>query len=214
MLAIGEVPKRGHNTYQNFYYIQEGDMFSAIRTALAGEGVIVLSSVDDVDRSDGAVLVKMTITLTDGEETYATTWFGENKQGVYSAYTGALKTWCQKTFLVADGGNQENTVMDSDGFDQRKDRPGGPAPFPSKYSPSGPVEKIQKKNGAQSNVWALIGAIDMDRGEVTKAAKRYIKEQYDAWTTASMSQSDLEDFAAHLGAMSTEERRVWCRGLL
>jgi len=203
MLAIGEVPKRGHNKYQDFYYIQEGDMFSAIRTALAGEGVIVLSSVDDVDRSDGAVLVKMTITLTDGEETYATTWFGENKQGVYSAYTGALKTWCQKTFLVADGTNQESTSIDSDSFDQREN----PAP-------AGPVEKIQKKNGAQSNVWALIGAIDMDRGEVTKAAKRYIKEQYDAWDTASMSQAELEDFAAFLSAMSADERRAWCRGLL
>jgi hypothetical protein len=203
MLAIGEVPKRGHNTYQDFRYIQEGDMFSAIRTALAGEGVIVLSSVDDVDRSGGAVLVKMTITLTDGEETYATTWFGENKQGVYSAYTGALKTWCQKTFLVADGTNQENTAIDSDSFDQRED------PAPPKA-----VEKIQKKNGAQSHVWALIGAIDLDKGEIAKAAKRYIKQRYDAWDTASMSQSELEEFGAFLSDMSPRERLDWCRGLL
>lgn len=203
MLAIGEVPKRGHNTYQDFRYIQEGDMFSAIRTALAGEGVIVLSSVDDVDRSGGAVLVKMTITLTDGEETYETTWFGENKQGVYSAYTGALKTWCQKTFLVADGTNQENTVMDSDSFDQRED------PAPPKA-----VEKIQKKNGAQAHVWALIGAIDSDKNEITKAAKKYIKQRYDAWDTASMSQSELEEFGAFLSDMSPRERLDWCRGLL
>jgi hypothetical protein len=123
MKEVGYVPKKGYNDFHKYNYVMEADLVDAIRDKLAEQKVFVFSSVDEIIQDevfdkDGALWgwrtrVKMTFTLVDGEsgEQFSVTYYGtgddKGDKGAYKAYTGAVKYFLMKSFLVATGDDPE-----------------------------------------------------------------------------------------------------------
>ncbi len=91
----------------------ETDLLEAIRDKLAQKKVFIFSSVDELVQEGTLTTVKMTFTFVDGEsgEQYSVTYYGtgddKGDKGVYKAYTGCLKYFLMKTFLVPTGDDPE-----------------------------------------------------------------------------------------------------------
>jgi hypothetical protein len=129
MAEIGRVEKRGRNDFHNYDYVTEADLIAEVRDKLAARGVMVLPSVvGDVEereittargQSSTISTVRVAFTFVDGEsgETHTCEWAGQGDdggdKGVYKAYTGALKYFLMKTFLIRHG----SAVVGADVFD-------------------------------------------------------------------------------------------------
>lgn len=107
MAAVDAVPKLGWNAHFKYNYVREADMAAAVRSQLLEQGIAFIPSMQGVPNTQGNVTtVNMTMTFVDVEtgETYTAFWCGagqdSSEKGLYKAYTGAIKTFFQKCFLV------------------------------------------------------------------------------------------------------------------
>ena len=126
MEKISRVPKNGKNKFFNYDYVTEADLTDHIRPILAEEGVAFTSTVLEATKApiekegakenkEGAIsTVKMLFRLIDADDgsSIESVFLGEGSdkgdKGFYKAYTGCVKYFLMKTFLVATGDDPEN----------------------------------------------------------------------------------------------------------
>ncbi len=122
LAEVHRVPKNGRNDFHNYDYVTESDLVDHIRDKLAEQGVAIFPSVRDSKvveledhrkRQTFLTTVTLDVTLIDGEsgDLMTTTWIGQGldpaDKGYYKAYTGALKYFLLKTFLISTGDDPE-----------------------------------------------------------------------------------------------------------
>ena len=122
MSEVHRVPKNGRNDFHNYDYVTESDLVDHIRDKLAEQGVAIFPSVRDHEvaetedqrkRTVYLTTVTLDVTLVDGEsgDMITTTWVGQGMdqgdKGYYKAYTGAIKYFLLKTFLISTGDDPE-----------------------------------------------------------------------------------------------------------
>lgn len=126
MEKISRVPKNGKNKFFNYDYVTEADLTDHIRPILAEEGIAFTSTVLEATKTpvekegskenkEGAIsTVKMLFRLIDADDgsSIESVFLGEGSdkgdKGFYKAYTGCVKYFLMKTFLVATGDDPEN----------------------------------------------------------------------------------------------------------
>lgn len=119
MAAVHHVPKRGRNAFHGYDYATEADIVAVIRQELATRHVMLIPSVESIDRQPvgekGSVLttLSMRFTFLDGEsgESLERPWCGagtdKEDKGLYKAMTGGEKYFLLKTFLIPTGDDPE-----------------------------------------------------------------------------------------------------------
>jgi len=134
---ISRVPKNGKNKFFNYDYVTEADLTDHIRPILAEEGVVFTATVleatktpptekeNSKENKEGILsTVKMQFRLVDADDGsfIESIFLGEGTdkgdKGFYKAYTGCVKYFLMKTFLVATGDDPED-----DGAPKEKGKP-------------------------------------------------------------------------------------------
>lgn len=112
---IERVPKHGHNSYYNYDYATESDLVETVRPALSKAGLAMFATIVQVEALENnitRVAVDITLGCADTGEVWTSRWFGDGQdkgeKGIYKAYTGAIKYWLMKTFLVSTGDDPED----------------------------------------------------------------------------------------------------------
>jgi hypothetical protein len=113
MAEVGRVPKSGYNDFHKYHYVTEADLVEAVREKLAARNVVLIPSAESVEQHGNVSHVRMTFTFMDGDtgETFQSSWFGSGEdkgdKGIYKAFTGGLKYFLMKSFLIATGDDPE-----------------------------------------------------------------------------------------------------------
>lgn len=134
MADVGYIQKDGFNSFHKYKYVTEAALVDAVRTKLAAANVMLIPSVVGVDerqittkKGDHSTVstLRMEFTFCDGDtgETFTVQWAGAGDdaadKGIYKAYTGALKYFLMKTFLIPTGDDPESdTASDECGSDR------------------------------------------------------------------------------------------------
>jgi hypothetical protein len=125
MADLNWVEKRGRNVHFNYDYATESDILAAIRPRLAEAGIFVQTIVEaesatptGKESQNGAKMMRHRVQLL---HIFYDSASGESLEGVgigysnddsdkgfYKAYTGAVKYFFAKTFLVSSGDDPEN----------------------------------------------------------------------------------------------------------
>ncbi len=120
--AVSRIPKNGRNNFHNYTYATESDITDGLRELLNANGLAFLPpSVISWERDETAdnpkigprtrVQVQFALGCSDTGETFTTILWGEANdnadKGFYKAYTGAVKYYLMKTFLIATGDDPE-----------------------------------------------------------------------------------------------------------
>lgn len=121
------IGKSGYNSFQKYHYSTEQDIIEEIKKHLASIGVVLLPSVIlEEHRERGKndfVRVGISFLLVDTEsgESLERVFYGTGEdngdKALYKAYTGAMKYFLSKTFLIAsdDDPERDNEVDDRTG---------------------------------------------------------------------------------------------------
>jgi hypothetical protein len=148
MAEISRIPKRGRHSNLRYDYVQEADLMDLLRDRMADQGVVIFPSVrahqmlesrDDRGRVNFLTTVTLEITMIDSEsgDELTTTWIGQGMdagdKGYYKAYTGAIKYFMLKTFLISTG-DEATTPMPPP--HERRPRQPGPEPPPHQEPPT------------------------------------------------------------------------------
>ena len=127
MADLNWVEKRGRNAHFNYDYATESDILAAIRPRLAEKGIFVQTIVEAEEAiptgkatRDGAAILRHRVQLlhifydSESGETLEGIGIGysndDSDKGFYKAYTGAVKYFFAKTFLVSTGDDPETAT--------------------------------------------------------------------------------------------------------
>tara|TARA_R110000824_G_scaffold49264_3_gene138293 strand:+ start:1016 stop:1741 length:726 start_codon:yes stop_codon:yes gene_type:complete len=123
--SIRNVTKDGYNEFHKYKYAEEAAIVKACRWELAQRHIMVIPSIESVDRTGTLTTITTSFTLYDGEsgETITSHWAGtgddKGDKGLYKALTGSLKTYLTKLLLLptGDDAEQESPVSVSPEFE-------------------------------------------------------------------------------------------------
>lgn len=110
---VSRIPKNGYNSFHKYHFVQEADLLDMGRPLLLEHGILLLTNAVEESRSGDIAKVKMEFTLVDidtGAELKSYYWGeGQDKgdKAIYKAYTGAVKYFLLKMFLVSTGDDAE-----------------------------------------------------------------------------------------------------------
>lgn len=122
MQEIGYVKKAGRNTFHGYDYVTEADLVDAVREKLAARNVVVIPSLSGIDergvtnakgKASTVTTARVAFTFCDGDsgQTHTAEWAGAGDdpadKGLYKAYTGAVKYFLMKSFLIPTGDDPE-----------------------------------------------------------------------------------------------------------
>lgn len=127
LASVHAIGKSGRNDFHGYDYATESDITNAVRRLLGEHGIALFPSVKEVDvkevknaRGKTTKLTTVTLQITLAHSsggTMVVEWRGQGEdsgdKGYYKAYTGAMKYFLLKTFLISTGDDPEAT--DSDG---------------------------------------------------------------------------------------------------
>lgn len=130
MAEVERIPKNGWNSFHKYKYAQEADVSEHLRKAFATQGLFVLPSClkqeivtqagKDGD-SNYLTIIDMEMTIVDTEtgESVTVKWAGQGQdkgdKGLYKAFTGAVKYFLMKTFLIPTGDDPEEDERPENG---------------------------------------------------------------------------------------------------
>lgn len=159
---IGYVKKAGRNKFHGYDYVTEADLVDAVREKLASRNVIVLPSLigyneravtSEKGKHSTITTVRVAFTFCDGDsgETLRAEWAGAGDdpadKGLYKAYTGAVKYFLMKSFLIPTGDDPEA----DDGTDRRS--AGGQSSPPRTQPTIKDVEHVERSDVTVSDPW-------------------------------------------------------------
>lgn len=173
---VTRVPKRGRNDFHKYDYVTESDLVDHIRDKLAEKGVAIFPSVrehftetieDNRGRAQYLTTITLDVTLIDGEsgDIMTTSWVGQGldnaDKGYYKAYTGAVKYFLMKTFMISTGDDPElDTYREAPPRRQQPQAPARqPAPKASKPAPQERPTRPANPEERQNDVMAEFGAL-------------------------------------------------------
>jgi hypothetical protein len=211
MGEVCKVPKSGRNDYHKYDYATESDLTEAIRSKLADQGVAILPSVVEVKseplasskRNEILTTATLEITLICAEsgESRVTRWQGQGldagDKGYYKAYTGAMKYFLMKTFLISTGDDPEE-----DGQDRR---PASQAR--SERAPQQATKAALQAAGLPLDEWeSLMRGAGL---EDLKAASAACAAGFKKGSVRDLSADDLVKVNRKLAGMAVEQRREY-----
>jgi hypothetical protein len=176
LAEVEGVKKRGHNNFHNYDYVMEADLTDAIRPLMAKHGLSMTFGTGELrELASGVLAVQCRITLgdIDGNEMIVEMWgTGQDKgdKALYKAYTGAVKYFLYKTFMISTNDDPEK-----DGKDEGKGAGKPPAAAPPKAGapPSAKAPPPVKKTG-EFDV-AAVASYDSKKKPGTKAFQVTLK---------------------------------------
>lgn len=196
---VHRVPKNGRNDFHKYDYVTESDLVDHIRDKLAEHGVAIFPSVrahdvvemeDQRKRTVYLTTVTLDISLVDGEsgDTMTTTWIGQgidqSDKGYYKAYTGAMKYFLMKTFMISTGDDPEQDEVTRE---------------PTKTSPTdtfvGLLDEVLDKGAREQFVALYVSRMKAQKLEDIDAAK-------------------VGAMCRKLKAMSNKERATYVSGVI
>lgn len=145
--AVSRIPKNGRNNFHNYSYATESDITDGLRELLNANGLAFLPpSVISWERDETAdnpkigprtrVQVQFALGCSDTGETYTTVLWGEANdnadKGFYKAYTGAVKYYLMKTFLIATGDDPEQDTHQQPASFTPRQQPQAARPQPAR----------------------------------------------------------------------------------
>jgi ERF superfamily len=144
MGEVGRIEKKGRNPHHGYSYAKEEDIVEAVREKLASRKVMMLPSLTGItereytyttskgeEKTSVITTARVKFEFLDGEseERYACEWAGQGDdpadKGLYAAYTGAVKYFITKGFLIPTGDDPEANPG-SDERSQQRSRPSKP----------------------------------------------------------------------------------------
>lgn len=157
--AVSRIPKNGRNNFHNYSYATESDITDGLRELLNTNGLAFLPpSVISWERDEAAdnpkigprtrVQVQFALGCSDTGETYTTILWGEANdnadKGFYKAYTGAVKYYLMKTFLIATGDDPEQDTHQAATYSQPRQQA---ARLPAKAESPAPQKRPMTRDG-------------------------------------------------------------------
>lgn len=224
MSEMGRVEKKGYNAFHKYAYVTESDLTDALRDKLATRNVIIIPSLESITHEDTLTTITMTFVLVDADsgEKHEVKWGGtgddRGDKGLYKAYTGALKYFLMKTFLVSQGDDPESDTATDKRAQDKSEAATKACPECGK---SNAVIKGKeeygggwvcfKKKGGCGYSWQEEPASDAPTAEVT-ALREKIKEAMTAlneagdtpeWTVQRVNEMVRENFNGKVTARLT-----------
>jgi hypothetical protein len=203
---VGRVAKNGRNDFHGYDYALESDIMDAVRGALADNDIAIFPSVVDVEtttvkernRDAQLVTVKMNIMIVHASGQHMTvSWRGQGvdsgDKAYYKAYTGAMKYFLLKTFLISTGDDPEAT--DAHGEPTRGAKPTRPQ-----------AKKQSAKRGPERKPQAQKSAPTKAPAEPTDHSKSQ------AWKDASARFWAVANGAEGITDEEIEQWRTWLKG--
>lgn len=200
MLDVDKVEKRGWNPQgAGYHYATDYDILNALRTAMAGRGLVVFPSVREysvrtIQTRNGTAninTVLMDFTFVDAAtgESQTVSAVGEGMdsgdKGCYKAMTGAVKYALLKTFLVPTGDDAEKPdTTDNQAPAQQTTGPG--------YTPR-PSAPQQAASGAPLKGWT--GSQTIEFGKFKGQAWASVDDSYLDWLVAKGTNPQVKDMA-------------------
>jgi outer membrane biosynthesis protein TonB len=105
--AAGSIKKSGYNAEHDYHFARETDINDELRELLYQHGLSFDSRVLETRKNGNITLLKMLITWTDCETGYFEEheWLGNGfdtvDKGIYKSYTGGIKYFLMKQFLIS-----------------------------------------------------------------------------------------------------------------
>lgn len=120
MSEVGYMKKDGKNAFHKYTYVSEANVSEKLRISFIANGLVLIPSchTSRVER-DGVVFVEMGFEIYHAEtgQSVDISWCGSGQdvskagkmgdKGLYQAYTGAVKYFLMKTFLIPTGDDPE-----------------------------------------------------------------------------------------------------------
>lgn len=210
MAEVSRVKKSGRNDFHRYDYATESDLTDAIRGHLAAQGVAILPSVVEVKseplasskRNEILTTATLEITLVCAEsgEQRVTRWQGQGldagDKGYYKAYTGAMKYFLMKTFLISTGDDPED--------DGQQQRPQQQQQRPQQASKPAPAPAPQVDEVARwQDLMEAIGLDASPQGRVSAATAQGFKKS----SVADLPPDHLRKVNDKLEGMALDARR-------
>lgn len=198
--AVERVPKNGWNDFHKYKYTTESDLTDGIRPILAEAGLMLWTSIEHQERNltpiynkyklqdpphqkwYTKVKVKFIIGCTETGETLESYYWGEGEdesdKGLYKAYTGAVKYFLMKTFLIPTGDEIQPTTPTDPEFTGRNGQ-----------NPPQQQKQQQRPNNAPAPMTT------QERGQMMENAGQPSKASLVAkWKTLGGTDADFEPF--------------------
>ena len=105
MASVGTVEKKGYNSHHNYKYVMEPELFDSIRGGMAEYNLMLIPTVERVDRAGGIATITMCYKILDGDsgDSIEIPWVAEGQdsgdKGINKALTSASKFLISKMFL-------------------------------------------------------------------------------------------------------------------
>ena len=158
--AVSRIPKNGFNSFHRYKYATESDITDGLRELLTANGLAFLppsvlayerTSTQKKDGSPGDDLTRVQMQFelgcADTGEVYSSIMWGEGQdsgdKGFYKAYTGAVKYFLMKTFLIATGDDPEQDpqprATETATYQPRQSAPQAATPRPAQPNGNTPM---------------------------------------------------------------------------
>lgn len=222
MHEIGYVKKAGYNSFHNYSYTTEADLVDAVREKLAARNVVVIPSLSGIDergvtnakgKASTITTARVAFTFCDGDsgQTHTAEWAGAGDdpadKGLYKAYTGAVKYFLMKSFLIPTGDDPEA----DEGTDKRS-ADGQSSPPRYQRPPETRDVKTTGKSDvpAESDPWfeqvrpSLKGIPKEGLAAAVKSAGGTVPEHVSSWARVicALDQQQREKFVVALDELS------------
>lgn len=113
LAEVGYIQKDKRNDFHKYNYASETAILERLHPLFVTHGLILNINCSDYGRQGDLTLIKLTIKIIDadsGQEDIST-FYGEGQdkgdKGIYKAYTGAIKYFLMKTFMIPTGDDPE-----------------------------------------------------------------------------------------------------------
>lgn len=169
--AVGRIAKNGRNEFHKYNYATESDITDGLRALLEEHGLaflppsVIAWERDATDTAKGGprtrVQMEFAIACCDTGELYTAMVWGEGQdsgdKGFYKAYTGAVKYFLMKTFLIATGDDPEHDTRPParNGSSSYEPRPPAAPVKPATKRPINREQLIERFRKAQGDAAAL-----------------------------------------------------------
>lgn len=189
MGEMGQIKREGKNEYFKYAYFTEGQLMAEIKGRLAKRGIFLMTSIISADskpiptktpdRPDQLVSMVTEHTFIDSEtgETLTGRGFGmgcdPGDKGAYKAFTGAVKYFLSKCFLVTDAADPEGDNATDERHGQGAREPEKQPDKPHRPTTAYEDKKATETPGAAENIAFLRQFIDenfMEEAFVIEAA--------------------------------------------